>query len=163
MEKNPRLHLPSARAIAAAVCLLLPVLCGGCGKSGKASARLNETDLKIMGQYDQIRAALASDDLRTAKKTAAALAETLKPAVADAPASPMQQSAEALANATALDRCRQVFKAMSAEAIRMTNGAQGYYVINCPMTPEGDWVQTDTKVDNPYMGKIMRDCGAVKK
>ena len=163
MENNPRHRLLPVRAVAL-LCLFLPVLLGASGKPANAGAKLNEPDAKIMGEYEQIRAALAADDLRTAKKAASTMVESLKGSAATAaPAASWQPSAEALANVTALDRSRQIFKTMSVEAIRLTSGVPGYYVINCPMTPNGDWVQTNTVVDNPYMGKIMHDCGAVKK
>ena len=122
-----------------------------------------------MSQYENIRAALAADDLRGSQRAATKLITALKPTdattapTAGTPVSPMLEPAEAIANAPALDRARAAFKTMSVEAMHLTNGVKGYYVINCPMTPNGDWVQTDDKVSNPYLGKIMHDCGVVKK
>lgn len=28
---------------------------------------------------------------------------------------------------------------------------------------EGDWVQTTTKINNPYFGKAMLTCGSIKE
>ena len=39
----------------------------------------------------------------------------------------------------------------------------GYFVMACPMVPEGTWVQLTKKVENPYMGAAMSSCGAIKK
>lgn len=148
--------------------LLLPLplfLLSACGQSGGAAQKGSLTDANraVMSQYEEIRAALAADDLRDAKKASARLADTLKPASPTAPASAMLEPAQSIADAPALDKARQAFKKLSAEAVRVTSGVNGYYAINCPMTPEGDWVQTNQTIDNPYMGKIMHDCGVLKK
>ena len=164
MEKNRAFVRTSRSAIAAAI-LVLPFLLGACGKSSLSAQNgaFSDTSRTAMGEYESIRAALAADDLRSAQKASTKLAETLKTAPPKDPASPMQSSAESIKSAPALDKARQAFKTMSVSAIRLTDGVSGYHVINCPMTPNGDWVQTNTTVDNPYMGKIMHDCGVVKK
>ncbi len=163
MEMNrPRLSARFFSVAAATVCL--PLLLGACGKSGAvAQNNLSDTDRAVMSQYEEVRAALAADDLRSAKQASNKMATALKPTTPAAPASPLLGSAEAIASAPALDKARQVFKTMSVDAIHLTAGVKGYYVINCPMTPNGDWVQTSDAVSNPYLGKIMHDCGVVKK
>jgi hypothetical protein len=51
---------------------------------------------------------------------------------------------------------------ISDEAIKLTQGQPGLFVMTCPMA-RADWVQTDKKVRNPYMGKVMLECGGLKK
>lgn len=172
MEKTrlPLSHHFRTAAAVAAVVLFLPLLLSACGKSGASAqnAALSEANKIVMGHYENIRAALAADDLRGSQRAATKLITILKPVTADsapaanAPASPMLEPAEAIVNAQALDRARAAFKIMSVEAMHLTDGVKGYYVINCSMVPNGDWVQTDDKVSNPYMGKIMHDYGVVK-
>ena len=163
MEKTRRSPFAPLRVTTAS--LLLPLLLAACGKAGVSAQTSNFSDANrtTMSQYEDVRAALAADDLSTAKRASGKLATALKSAAPGAPASPLLEPAEDLASAPALDKARQAFKKMSAAAIQITSGVSGYYVINCPMTPNGDWVQTSQTVDNPYMGKIMHDCGVVKK
>ena len=70
---------------------------------------------------------------------------------------------KSIANAVALDAQREAFRGWSKAAIERTNGVEGFYVIHCPLPGCGDWLQRDTNVDNPFMGKAMHDCGEVQK
>lgn len=162
--ESTRKPVTASRSTVIVATLLLPLLFGACGKStvSAQNGAFSDTSRTAMSQYEDVRAALAADDLRTAKQASQKLAATLKTAGKD-PAAPMLAPAEDISAAPALDKARQAFKKMSADAIRVTNGVSGFLVINCPMTPDGDWVQTNQTVDNPYMGKIMHDCGVVKK
>ena len=45
-----------------------------------------------------------------------------------------------------------------SEAEKLAAGQSGYYVMHCPMK-KADWVQTSSKVENPYGGKEMLSCG----
>jgi hypothetical protein len=164
MEKT-RQFVPTSRSVIAVATLLLPFLLGACGKStlSAQNGAFSDTSRAAMSDYENIRAALAADDLRAAQRASKKLSETLKPDATKDPATTLLPPAESITSAPALDKARQAFKKMSANAIRLTDGVSGYHVINCPMTPEGDWIQTDTTVSNPYMGKIMHDCGVVKK
>ena len=68
-----------------------------------------------------------------------------------------------IAAATTLEPQREAFRAWSTYVIVLTKEVQGFYVVHCPVPGCGDWLQTDPNVDNPYMGKSMRDCGDVEK
>jgi len=101
--------------------------------------------------------ALTNDNLDAAKKAATALAETAKtsgqPVIAT--------HAAEIATSTSLDEARVHFKAVSEVTVKLAAGQEGYYVLTCPMA-NADWVQKTTKVQNPYMGQSMPECGAVK-
>jgi Cu(I)/Ag(I) efflux system membrane fusion protein len=161
MRKPLRPIFLSVRLLAMSALLLT---LAGCGKPpARPAASLSEKDRAELGKYEEIRAALASDDLRTAKRAATDLA-TLTNAESGSASDPaIFKPAAELANIAALDRARDSFKALSAVVIPKAAGVEGFYVMTCPMTTNGDWLQKNPKVDNPYMGKIMRDCGGIKK
>ena len=117
----------------------------------------------MLRQYDSIRASLATDDARGAKRTAANFQHESAASSAAGSDSPVPAAVARIANANGLEVEREAFRAWSAYAITLTAGVEGFYVIHCPLPGCGDWLQTDPKVDNPYMGKSMRDCGEVQK
>ena len=108
-------------------------------------SELAAEDKQFLARYENIRAALAADNLPEAKKAAAEMGEEGKP----------------LAQTNALQLARREFETLSARAIKLTGGQPGYYVVNCPMLKK-DWVQTSTKISNPYAGISMLTCGSVK-
>ena len=110
------------------------------------AADLPENDKQFLTGYEQIRAALAADNLADAKKAAAVLGEEGAP----------------LAKSDSIVSARKEFTTLSERAIKLAADQNGYYVVNCPMLKK-DWVQTSEKVANPYAGKAMLTCGEVKK
>ena len=111
-----------------------------------AVAELSESDKEFLANYENVRAALAADDLGSAKKAAAPLAE----------------EGAALANSDKIEAARAAFTKLSEHAIQAAKGQSGYYVVNCPMLRK-DWVQTSAEISNPYAGKSMLTCGVVRK
>ena len=131
-------------------------------KAAEAAARpapAGETTLtpaqkQFLTQYEAVRAALAADDFAAAKKAAAVLAAdktTAAPGAAE------------LAQSSSIKDAREAFKKLSAHAATIAAQQPGYFVMACPMVPEGTWVQLTKKVENPYMGAAMLGCGAIKK
>jgi len=110
----------------------------------------------LLKTYDTVSTALANDDLAAAKTSAAALAEQ---ATTDKNAA-LAEQADKLAKSDSLDAAREDFKAMSTTAIALAKGSETYHVMNCPMA-KASWVQSGTKVMNPYMGKQMQQCGSM--
>lgn len=110
------------------------------------AAELSETDKQFLSQYESVRAALAADDLPGAKKAAADLKEEGAP----------------VAKSDKLASARKEFEKLSEHAIKIAAGQNGYYVVNCPMLKK-DWVQPAGSISNPYAGKSMLTCGAIKK
>ncbi|MDQ6765917.1 MAG: hypothetical protein M3Z22_07455 [Verrucomicrobiota bacterium] len=109
------------------------------------AAEMAEGDKKFLAQYEQVRAALAADDLALTQKAAAEMGE----------------EGAALAKCEALTTARTEFAKLSERAIKLAHGESGYYVMNCPMLKK-DWVQTNQKISNPYAGRAMLTCGMIK-
>lgn len=110
------------------------------------AAELSDADKQFLGQYEKVRAALAADDLNSAKSAAADLGE----------------EGSGVAKSDKLAAARTEFEKLSNRAIGLSAGQSGYYVVNCPMVKK-DWVQTSKEISNPYAGKSMSTCGVVKK
>lgn len=165
--KFPPSPVPPRVRRAAAVCLLLTVTlaAAGCGKHQRSHplTSLSAPDLEMLRQYESIRSSLAHDDIRAAKRTAATFQTESEAAAAASPNSPVPGAVAKIAAANALEPQREAFRTWSAYVIALTKEVQGFYVIHCPVPGCGDWLQTDPNVDNPYMGKAMRDCGEVEK
>ncbi|CAN5439011.1 hypothetical protein BH18VER1_BH18VER1_05140 [soil metagenome] len=113
--------------------------------AGKASD-LSAEDKTFLDRYEKVRAALAADDLSTAKTAAGELGE----------------QGAAVAKSDTIKAARSEFTKLSERAIELGRGKEGYYVANCPMLKK-DWLQTSTKISNPYAGKSMLECGVIRK
>ena len=107
---------------------------------------LSSHDKQFLAGYEQIRAALAADDLNGAKKAAASLPD----------------SGAALAKSQSLGEARTSFTKLSDEAVKLAAGQPGYHVLHCSMANK-DWVQTSATVGNPYLGADMAGCGEIKQ
>jgi hypothetical protein len=110
------------------------------------AATLSDQDKQFLAAYGRAHDALVADDLARAKKAA----PDLGPDGSD------------LAKCKSLDEARSAFEKLSDKATKLAAGQPGYYVAHCPMKNK-DWVQTSTKVANPYGGKEMISCGQIKK
>ena len=109
------------------------------------AAELGQEDKQFLAGYEKARAALAADDLASAKKAGSELGE---PGVA-------------LANSDTIKTARAEFSKLSDRAVTLAKDQAGYHVMHCPMLKK-DWVQTSKEVANPYAGKAMLTCGEVK-
>ncbi len=111
-----------------------------------AAAELNDSDKQFLGNYEKVRAALAADDLVATKKVAGELGD----------------QGTAIANSDKIADARKEFEKLSARALELTKGQDGYYHAYCPMLKK-DWVQTSKEISNPYAGSSMLTCGVIKK
>lgn len=135
----------------------------GCGRhASRPASALSEKDRTTLTKYETIRSALVVDDLRAAKRAATDLGTFLKP-TPDSPATPLDASVQAIATAPALDKARAGFQTLSASMATLVDGVEGFYIMDSPLPKNAEWVQTTPKVDNPYVGKPMRDIGSVRK
>ena len=116
---------------------------------------------KTLEQYEMVRAGLAADDLAAAKNGATNLVTAVGEEFAGS--KPMIDSAEKLAASASLVDARAAFGAISGELTKLVQGQPGFFVMNCPMVKNGAWVQTTSKIENPYMGKKMLECGEIVK
>jgi len=110
------------------------------------AADLSAADKQFLTGYEKARAALTADDLAGAKAAGATLGE----------------SGSALASSSSLKDARAAFDKLTENAKKLAQGQSGFYVVHCPMVKK-DWVQTSTKIGNPYGGKEMADCGEIVK
>jgi hypothetical protein len=112
---------------------------------------------EILSAYEPVRAALAGDDLKQAKTAAAELSKKATASQIDI----MVKASDELAKSDSIEKARAAFKTISNEAVKIAKDKKGYFVLTCSMV-NADWVQTSTKVENPYYGKQMLTCGEVK-
>lgn len=133
---------------------------------GSRPHRLTEEDRALLARYEEIRSALAHDDLEAAKRAATAMQEQWndRPVVADA--------SRQLAESDALETARLAFSVISKQAVELAARNDGYYVMwcamPCPMKCSpcltdrmGRWVQRAPVPENPFMGLTQSRCGVV--
>ena len=75
---------------------------------------------------------------------------TAGPAIADTPSATLEDA-------------RKQFQTISSELAKRVKGKKGFYVVTCPMIKGSVWVQTTTKIGNPYKGKSMPECGVIQQ
>ena len=161
MKRSLRLVLPGFRVFLL-VGLFLAGL-SGCGRhvAHRPASALSENDRTLLARYEDIRAALASDDQRAVKRAGTALTAYLKKAP-NTPAD-LASQADTIATAPALDRARGAFEPMSVGMVKLAEGVDGYYVFDTPIPTGAMWVQKTAQPDNPYAGKAMHDIGTLRK
>jgi len=130
-----------------------------------------------LASYEQIRALLAKDSTvgldAQAKQVSAALDAALKGAT-DAPeaiASALRRGSEAageLGKAEDADRARRPFGELSRELVELAGAdprlAAGLHIFKCPMADGFQkWFQPSPRLENPYMGQKMLECGVRTK
>ena len=161
MKLSLRLVLPGFRAFLLAGVLVAEL--SGCGRhvAHRPASALSEGDRTLLSRYEDIRAALASDDMRATKRAGASLAAYLKKT--PGAAAELASEADTIAAAPALDRARQAFETMSVDMVKLAEGVDGYYVFDTPIPAGAAWVQKTAQSDNPYTGKAMHDIGTLRK
>ena len=139
-------------------------LLAGCGGHAKRPASsLSEHETAVLGDYEKVRAALASDDTRAARKWAGTLLTELKKSNASPSSSALVAQADTLANARTIDTMREDFKPVSESLLPLAAGVDGYYILTSPPGFKGDWIQRTPEVDNPYFGAAMHSSGSLQK
>jgi hypothetical protein len=128
--------------------------------------------LKMLADYEAVRAALAEDDLAAATKGAERLMASAKAAGASV-AGRTKPQVEAIGKAAEqmsktdpdAAKLRRAFGELSRQVVaylvKDPGIARGFTVFECRMADGyGKWVQPGEKMGNPYMGKAAPDCGA---
>lgn len=120
---------------------------------------------KVFTAYIALKDKLVATDFAAAGKAAQSLAEVLKANNSFAKAS---LSAEKIANDKDIVAQRANFTTLSAELIPLFKSSKlksgTIYVQHCPMANNsegGDWLSREKKIQNPYYGDEMLECGAV--
>ena len=116
---------------------------------------------KTLEQYEMVRSGLAADELASAKNGATNLVVAVQEEFGGSKA--MIDASQELAASESIDDARAAFGVISGELAKLVQGQPGFYVMNCPMVKNGTWVQTVSKIGNPYMGKKMLECGEIVK
>ncbi len=114
--------------------------------SSVSAAEMSADDKKFLAQYEDVRTALAADNFEEARKAATTMGD----------------AGATLAKASNITDARKEFATMSDRALKLADGQDGYYHVNCPMLKK-DWVQTSESISNPYAGKSMPTCGVIRK
>ncbi len=107
---------------------------------------LSSDEKQFLVGYEKIRAALAADDLATARAAGAALGD----------------AGAAIVRSEKIGTAREEFAKLSQRAIKLVAGRSDYYIVNCPMLKK-EWVQPIGDISNPYAGSSMLNCGAIRR
>jgi Cu(I)/Ag(I) efflux system membrane fusion protein len=127
---------------------------------------------KTLGSYEKVRAQLAADQIEPIAGPAGELAGAATGAAAKAPANlraPLQKLGETASYLEQMPKddasaVRKAFGEVSQALIGLLTAEpalqKGLHVFECPMA-QGykQWVQPNEKLENPYMGKSMLECG----
>jgi membrane fusion protein, copper/silver efflux system len=120
--------------------------------------------------YDSLRLQLAHDDAAAAAKSAQKIADAAK-AASDAatgatkqPLADVAAASAKLAGAGDIAAERAAFSDVSKGIVSLLVAdpslQTGRFLFHCPMAKGyQNWVQTTTKLENPFFGKAMSDCG----
>lgn len=116
----------------------------------------------VFDYYFQIQTALARDSLEKVAVNAQALAEVVRKDASGAFSPQFAEQAAAVARANDLAAARQPFKAVSGYLIQYLRAADvpagTVHEVHCPMK-NLNWLQADTAVRNPFLGRTMLGCG----
>jgi hypothetical protein len=124
----------------------------------------DSTQQKVYVSYISLKNALVKSDALAVKSAAAELTTLLKAQGLKKSVAP----AQLIAGSGDLKIQRKEFTTLSTELInyfKKAGLAQGkIYVQHCPMANSGDggdWLSSEKKIQNPYYGSEMLECGAV--
>lgn len=142
-------------------------------QAGNFSKKAKEDTIKILDSYEKIRALFASDSLIGLEEHCDNIIKTTKQAEFSAPDqlkpryTIIAKQAKNLKKASQadMDGARQDFGYLSQVIIELLREEpslqQNLFVFECPMAQDYKyWLQKDNKINNPYMGKEMLECGA---
>jgi len=115
--------------------------------------------------YIDVQKSLANDSFSDAQRAAAVLAKAVAADSDDLLPAKISQQVAALTKAADLEAARAAFKPLSESLIQYLKDQKispgAYREAYCGMA-KASWLQTDTTISNPYMGKEMPRCGQFK-
>ena len=146
------------RSLLASALLALPL-------TSFAADALMEPVKSVLDHYLMIQSDLAKDSIKGLDEHANAIVKAVKGDEMKMLSPDVAKHAEALAKAKDLKAARDAFKPLSASLVKyLADNKAGkgvYHEGYCPMV-KASWLQKETTVKNPYMGKSMLDCGTLK-
>jgi hypothetical protein len=120
----------------------------------------------VYDHYLEIQAELAHDSLKGVDEHANSIAKAVQGDAMKMLPSNVADQANKLAKARDLAAAREAFKPLSNSLIKYLSDHKVphgvYYKVYCPMAG-ANWLQADKKIQNPYLGKAMLDCGEIKE
>ena len=119
----------------------------------------------VYDHYLKIQESLAKDSLDGVSENATMITKAIRGDDMKMLSLKVADQAEALAKAKDLESARAAFMPLSQSLIDYlaANKITGQFVqVYCPMA-KASWLQADTKIKNPYMGKMMSGCGQIIK
>jgi Cu(I)/Ag(I) efflux system membrane fusion protein len=128
------------------------------------SFALTPTVNSVYDHYLKIQAELVKDSTKGISENARAIS---KAASDDKKALPSEVAKEAdeLAKAADVSSAREAFKPLSKSLIKYLAdhkmSSDSFTEVYCPMA-DASWLQTESEVHNPYLGKSMPGCGEIK-
>lgn len=125
-------------------------------------APLNSEQITFMRQYELAREALVRSDLSSARQATAVVAAltVLHHESSGVIAPPgFVQDARKMINAANIEEFRTLFQSYSKRAANVAKLKQKYYIVHCAnsLDIDHDWVQSDSKIGNPFTGKSADD------
>ncbi|MFG0326143.1 MAG: efflux RND transporter periplasmic adaptor subunit [Phycisphaerales bacterium JB037] len=179
---NGAFRIDSAMQIAAKPSMMAP---GGSAEGpapDAARASVPESFIQtlkpVYAAYFEAQEALAADDLpgfrRAASDLASALGLVRETGLVGEPLASWRRAAAGLRipeEIADLEAARARFLPMSRSIIALQErfghmGAQTWHVAYCPMAFDNtgaEWLQRDTRINNPYFGAMMLRCGEIRR
>ncbi len=124
-----------------------------------------ELSSALVDPYVRVQSALAADKVDTVNADAAEIGKAAA-ALGD-PAKPIVAAAKQLEEASDLKAARQAFGKLSDSVVAYAKASgatmpEGVRTAYCPMINKA-WLQKGEKIQNPYYGSEMLECGSFRK
>ena len=155
-----KLFTKYARFLLAAALFALPF-----ASSAAEEKALMQPVKSVLDHYLMIQTELAKDSIKGLGEHANAIAKAVKGDEMKMLSPDVAKQAETLAKAKDLKAAREAFKPLSTSLVKyLTDNKAGkgvYHEGYCPMV-KSSWLQKETEIRNPYMGKSMLTRGTLK-
>ena len=119
----------------------------------------------VYDNYLKIQSSLVMDSIKGVSDEAGAIAKAVKGDSMKMLPADVGSQAEALVKATDLSSAREAFKPLSKSLIQYLADnkvhSDSFTEVYCSMA-DASWLQSETEVHNPYLGKTMPSCGEIK-
>jgi len=157
--------LKSTSRLFVALALIVAPSAGFSAEEKKGNDALMEPVKSVYDNYLAIQKELAKDSLKGVDEHASAIAKAIKGDEMKMLSPDVAKQAITLAQAKDLKAAREAFNPLSASLVKYLAdnkaGKGTYHGAYCPMV-KASWLQKETQIRNPYMGKEMLTCGTLK-
>jgi hypothetical protein len=135
-------------------------------QTNAVAEKLPQPVAAVFDNYVRIKNAQAQDSLQDVGNAAQVIVKAVRDDASKTLSATIAQQAEAVAAATDLPGAREAFKPLSQSLIEYVSKnselAGTYRQVHCSMA-NADWLQKESTVNNPYLGKAMARCGQFVK